>query len=97
MKYGGPEPNDLRRREWASEGKHPGEVFPTRNPAKQGGHRAEQAQATVNDYATGEGKEKSHPRNQKPSRTEFGKVFTYSLFTIHFSLNWSEKVFGSYK
>ena len=31
---------------------------------------------------------------QKPSRTKFEKVFTFSLLTLHFSLNPSEKVFG---
>ena len=37
---------------------------------------------------------KSGWRLQKPSRTKFGKVFTFSLFTLHFSLNPSEKAFG---
>ena len=38
-------------------------LFAKRYPTKQGVFRAEQAQARENDYATGEGNEKSHPRN----------------------------------
>ena len=40
-------------------------LFAKRYPTKQGVFRAEQAQARENDYATGEGNEKSHPRNQQ--------------------------------
>jgi len=40
-------------------------VFTKRYPTKQGVFRVEQAQTRENDYATGEGNEKSHLRNQK--------------------------------
>ena len=31
---------------------------------------------------------------QKSPRTKFGEIFTFSLFTFHFSLNPSEEIFG---
>ncbi len=37
--------------------------------------------------------ESGHP-SQKSPRTKFGEIFTFSLFTLHFSLNPSEEIFG---
>ena len=37
--------------------------------------------------------ESGHP-SQKSPRTKFGEIFTFSLFTLHFSLNSSEENFG---
>ena len=59
--------------------------FFKRYPTKQGVCRAEQAQARADDYATGEGNEKSHPRNQvKPKlihQNQFG--FLIFIFIYH--------------
>ena len=56
-------------------------LFAKRYPTKQGVFRAEQAQARENDYATGEGNEKSHLRNQKRfhSRYNFGYGILLSI------------------
>ena len=55
--------HDRRRRSWVSEQKGLSILFAKRYPTKQEVFRAEQAQARENDYATGEGNEKSRPRN----------------------------------
>ena len=57
-------------------------------PTKQGVCRAEQAQATADDYATGEGNEKSHPRNQKKAHICLPRQCV--LFSTKFALQASE-------
>ena len=88
----------ITRRSWVSKRKRLSIVFAQRYPTKQGVWRAEQAQATADDYATGEGKsrkrQKSHLRNQKRfhSRYNFGygillyirKMPYFCPFTAHF-------------
>ena len=58
-------------------------VFAQRYPTKQEADRAEQAQAIGGDYATGEGNEKSHLRNQKRKPTQSGWFF----FLLRWDLN----------
>ena len=77
-----------RQRSWVSKRKRLSIVFAQRYPTKQGVCRAEQAQATADDYATGESKsrkrQKSHLRNQKEKSRK--RLFLFVLFTFLFSL-----------
>ena len=46
------------------------------------------------DFDSGIRRFKSGHPSQKSPRTKFGEIFTFSLFTLHFSLNPSEEIFG---